>query len=58
MAEWDDGFKVRKDAYEKLFQHQRQGVKWMWALHMQQAGGIVGDAMGLGKTAQVTLHIR
>ena len=28
------------------------GVKWMWELHTQRAGGIVGDEMGLGKTVQ------
>ena len=29
------------------------GVRWMWQLHKQGAGGIVGDEMGLGKTVQV-----
>lgn len=29
------------------------GVRWMWQLHRQGAGGIVGDEMGLGKTVQV-----
>ena len=28
-------------------------VKWLWELHNQQAGGIVGDEMGLGKTIQI-----
>lgn len=28
-------------------------VKWMWELHTQRAGGIIGDEMGLGKTIQV-----
>ena len=31
------------------------GVKWMWELHTQRAGGIVGDEMGLGKTVQARL---
>ncbi len=31
------------------------GVKWMWELHTQKAGGIIGDEMGLGKTIQVIL---
>ena len=31
------------------------GVKWMWELHTQRAGGIIGDEMGLGKTIQVKL---
>jgi DNA excision repair protein ERCC-6 len=28
------------------------GLKWMWELHTQRAGGIIGDEMGLGKTIQ------
>jgi SNF2 family DNA or RNA helicase len=28
-------------------------VKWLWELHNQRAGGIIGDEMGLGKTIQV-----
>jgi len=28
-------------------------VRWLWELHGQQAGGILGDEMGLGKTVQV-----
>ena len=33
--------------------YQKTGVKWLWELHTQQAGGIVGDEMGLGKTIQI-----
>lgn len=33
--------------------YQRVGVRWLWQLHNQQAGGIVGDEMGLGKTIQI-----
>ena len=32
---------------------QKTGVSWLWELHQQQAGGIVGDEMGLGKTIQM-----
>jgi DNA excision repair protein ERCC-6 len=28
-------------------------VRWLWELHCQQVGGIVGDEMGLGKTIQM-----
>ena len=31
------------------------GVKWMWELHTQRAGGIIGDEMGLGKTVRKPL---
>ncbi len=33
--------------------YQQTGVKWMWELHCQQSGGILGDEMGLGKTVQM-----
>lgn len=33
--------------------YQQTGVRWLWELHGQQAGGIVGDEMGLGKTIQM-----
>ena len=39
---------------DRLFGYQRTGVEWMWQLHQQEAGGCIGDAMGLGKTVQVS----
>lgn len=36
-----------------LYPHQREGLKWLWSLHIQEKGGILGDDMGLGKTMQV-----
>ncbi|KAG7254346.1 hypothetical protein CRUP_036676, partial [Coryphaenoides rupestris] len=39
--------------WKKLFKYQQTGVRWLWELHCQQAGGILGDEMGLGKTIQV-----
>lgn len=38
---------------DRLFGYQREGLQWMWELHRQQLGGIIGDEMGLGKTVQV-----
>ena len=32
----------------RLFGYQRTGLEWMWTLHQQQAGGVMGDEMGLG----------
>ncbi|EEC08769.1 DNA excision repair protein ERCC-6, putative, partial [Ixodes scapularis] len=32
--------------------YQQTGVRWLWELHRQNTGGIVGDEMGLGKTIQ------
>ncbi len=36
-----------------MCRYQQTGVKWLWELHCQQAGGIVGDEMGLGKTIEM-----
>ena len=33
------------------------GVKWLWELHTQRAGGIIGDEMGLGKTIQLAAFL-
>ncbi|KAL2083082.1 hypothetical protein ACEWY4_020855 [Coilia grayii] len=52
-AEFDEGFKVPGSLWRKLFKYQQTGVRWLWELHCQQAGGILGDEMGLGKTIQV-----
>ncbi|XP_061807656.1 DNA excision repair protein ERCC-6 [Nerophis lumbriciformis] len=52
-AEFDEGFKVPGFLWKKLFKYQQTGVRWMWELHCQQAGGILGDEMGLGKTIEV-----
>ncbi|XP_051504442.1 DNA excision repair protein ERCC-6 isoform X2 [Myxocyprinus asiaticus] len=52
-AEFDEGFKVPGFLWKKLFKYQQTGVRWMWELHCQQTGGILGDEMGLGKTIQI-----
>ncbi|XP_018580405.2 DNA excision repair protein ERCC-6 isoform X1 [Scleropages formosus] len=51
-AEFDEGFKMPGFLWKKLFKYQQTGVRWLWELHCQQAGGILGDEMGLGKTIQ------
>lgn len=33
--------------------YQQTGVKWLWELHQQAVGGVMGDEMGLGKTIQM-----
>jgi DNA excision repair protein ERCC-6 len=50
---FDGGFRVPGGLWGQLFDYQRTGVKWLWELHTQRAGGIIGDEMGLGKTIQV-----
>ncbi|XP_072881772.1 DNA excision repair protein ERCC-6 [Hemitrygon akajei] len=52
-AEFDEGFKVPGFFWRKLYKYQQTGVRWLWELHCQQAGGILGDEMGLGKTIQI-----
>ena len=48
-AKLDGGLTVPAWINDRLFPYQRTGVEWMFELHQQQAGGIVGDEMGLGK---------
>ncbi|XP_010072238.1 PREDICTED: DNA excision repair protein ERCC-6-like, partial [Pterocles gutturalis] len=52
-GEFEEGFKVPGFIFKKLFKYQQTGVRWLWELHCQQAGGILGDEMGLGKTIQI-----
>ncbi|XP_074647554.1 DNA excision repair protein ERCC-6-like [Tubulanus polymorphus] len=52
-AEFDGGFVVPSKIWKKLYRYQKTCVKWLWELHGQQAGGIIGDEMGLGKTIQM-----
>ena len=32
--------------------YQQTCVRWLWELHQQEVGGILGDEMGLGKTIE------
>jgi hypothetical protein len=47
-VEYNGGFHVPAWINNRLFEYQRTGVQWMWELHQQYVGGIVGDEMGLG----------
>lgn len=49
----EGGLKIPEKIFNQLFDYQRVGVQWLWELHCQRAGGIIGDEMGLGKTIQV-----
>ncbi|KAK3084061.1 hypothetical protein FSP39_007454 [Pinctada imbricata] len=53
MIDLGHNFFLYKDLADKLYAHQREGVLWMWGLHVKRKGGILGDDMGLGKTIQV-----
>ena len=50
---FDGGLKVPGNIYDNLLDYQQVGLKWLWELHNQRAGGIIGDEMGLGKTVQM-----
>ena len=32
-------------------------MQWLWGLHRNQQGGILGDDMGLGKTVQIAAFL-
>lgn len=51
--EFTGGFSVPGDIHPSLFDYQKTCVQWLWELHSQGCGGIVGDEMGLGKTVQI-----
>ncbi|XP_005527542.1 PREDICTED: DNA excision repair protein ERCC-6-like [Pseudopodoces humilis] len=48
------GLLIYGEMHGKLFQHQREGVAFLYRLHREgKPGGILADDMGLGKTIQV-----
>ncbi|KAI8604269.1 DNA repair and recombination protein RAD26 [Dissophora ornata] len=49
----EGGFRIPGDIYSNLFDYQKTCTQWLWELHCQGAGGIIGDEMGLGKTIQI-----
>lgn len=49
----EGGLEIPETIFNQLFDYQKVGVQWLWELHCQRAGGIMGDEMGLGKTIQV-----
>ncbi|OUM69720.1 hypothetical protein PIROE2DRAFT_37989, partial [Piromyces sp. E2] len=52
-----NGYRMPNEVYDKLFLYQQTCVKWLWELHQQEVGGIIGDEMGLGKTIQTISYI-
>ncbi|XP_029915327.1 DNA excision repair protein ERCC-6-like isoform X2 [Myripristis murdjan] len=50
----NSGLMLFKDLYDKLYDHQREGVAFLYSLYRDgRKGGILADDMGLGKTIQV-----
>jgi len=56
-VELDGGYRLPSALWDKLFNYQQTGVKWLWELHTQRAGGVIGDEMGLGKTIQMSVFL-
>jgi len=48
QCELPDGFLLPLEIYEKMYPHQREGVRWLWERHLDEdvSGGILGDDMG------------
>jgi hypothetical protein len=42
---FDGGLVIPAWVNNRLFSYQRTGLRWLWELHTQEAGGIVGDEM-------------
>ena len=55
--ELDGGLRVPFKIWNSLYHYQKVAVQWMWELHQQDVGGILGDEMGLGKTVQLAAFI-
>ena len=49
---------MEQGTWRRLYRYQQAGVKWLWELHKQQCGGILGDEMGLGKTIQIVTFLQ
>ncbi|KAL2095256.1 hypothetical protein ACEWY4_009975 [Coilia grayii] len=50
----NSGFMLNKTIYDNLYDHQKEGVAFLYGLHRDgKKGGVLADDMGLGKTIQV-----
>ncbi|KAI9031602.1 SNF2 family N-terminal domain-containing protein [Phycomyces nitens] len=52
-AYFDNRMRVPGELWNMLFDYQKTCIRWLWELHCQEVGGIIGDEMGLGKTVQI-----
>lgn len=55
--ELEGGLRFPASVYDRLFAYQKTGVQWLWEIHNQKTGGILGDEMGLGKTVQIVAFL-
>ncbi|XP_018592647.1 DNA excision repair protein ERCC-6-like [Scleropages formosus] len=50
----NSGLMLFKELHEKLYEHQKEGIAFLYGLHRDgRKGGILADDMGLGKTIQI-----
>lgn len=45
LSHFSGGLEIPAWINDKLFGYQRTGLRWLWELHLQEAGGIIGDEM-------------
>eukprot|EP00741_Cyanophora_paradoxa_P000742 tig00000441_g715.t1 len=48
--EGEADYSLPRKIHERLFPYQREGVAWLFGLHKERKGALLGDDMGLGKT--------
>ncbi len=53
---FQDGLNIPAWINDRLFGYQRTALRWLWELHLQQAGGVVGDEMGMYFTSDITFN--
>jgi hypothetical protein len=47
FVETEYGTQVLRGTWDKLYQYQRDGCKWLFGLYEEGVGGILGDEMGM-----------
>lgn len=56
-VEISGGLKIPYKMWINLYSYQQEGIKWLWGIHQQSMGGLLGDEMGLGKTVQIIVFL-
>lgn len=56
-SECIDDLRIPSILFTKIFDFQRESIKWLYTLYNRGRGGILADEMGLGKTLQVITFI-
>jgi SNF2 family DNA or RNA helicase len=60
LSHFSGGLEIPAWINDKLFGYQRTGLRWLWELHLQEAGGIIGDEMvrNYMRDAEIATYIR